>query len=355
MKGLILSGGFGTRLRPLTHTSAKQLIPVANKPILHYAIEALKRSGIKDIGIVVGDTRQEIKSAIGSGKDFGVKITYIEQEKPLGLAHAVKISKKFIKDESFVMYLGDNILKDGIFEFVETFRNKKSNANILLTRVPHPEHFGVAELDRSGKVVKLTEKPKNPKSNLALVGIYIFDKNIFKAVEKIKPSSRNELEITDAIQWLIDNGFTVESHEVSGWWKDTGKPEDILEANQLVLEDIEGKIEGKVDKDTEISGRVVIEKGAEIVKSQLRGPLIIGAGSKIIRSYIGPFTSIGNSARIESSEIEHSIILPESEIIGIQGRIDQSLIGRGVKIVSRRTKPSTHRFILGDRSDITLA
>lgn len=355
MKGLILSGGFGTRLRPLTHTSAKQLIPVANKPILFYAIEAVRDAGIKDIGIVVGDTKEEIKEAIGTGKNFGVKITYIEQEAPLGLAHAVKISKGFLRNEPFVMYLGDNILKEGIKEFVEAFKKKKSNALILLSRVPHPEYFGVADLDKSGKVVKLTEKPKSPKSNLALVGVYIFDKNIFKAVQNIKPSRRKELEITDAIQWLINKGLTVESHEVSGWWKDTGKPEDILEANQLVLEDIESKIQGKIDKETEITGRVIIEKGAEVKRSQLRGPLIIGKGSRVINSYIGPFTSISYSVKVDSSEVEHSIILEESEIVGIQGRIDQSLIGKGVKIISRRTKPSTHKFVLGDRSDITLA
>ncbi len=355
MKGLILSGGAGTRLRPLTYTGAKQLIPIANKPTLFYAIEAIRDAGITDIGIVVGETVKEIKSAIGNGEAFDVKITYIGQEAPLGLAHAVKISKEFLGDSPFVMFLGDNILKEGISDFVEAFKKSKPNALILLTRIEHPEQFGVVELDKDGKIIKLTEKPKEPKSNLALVGVYIFDSNIFAAVEDIKPSFRGELEITDAIQWLIDNEYKVEHHEVSGWWKDTGKPEDILAANLLVLEDIEGKIEGKIDRSSDISGRVIIEKDAQIIESTIRGPVIIGSGTKIVKSYIGPFTSVGRGVLIESSEIEHSIVMEESEILNIKGRIDESLIGKGVKLTSRLAKPSSHKFVLGDRSNITLA
>ena len=355
MKGLILSGGAGTRLRPLTHTSAKQLIPVANKPILFYGIEALANVGIKEIGMIVGDTRAEVMKEVGDGSRWKVKITYIEQEAPLGLAHAVKIAKPYLKDEPFIMYLGDNILREGIPGFVESFEKNKPNALILLTKVSNPEQFGVAEVSKEGKVLKLVEKPKEPKSNLALVGVYLFDSNIFKAVEGIKPSWRGELEITDAIQWLLDHGYKVESHEVTGWWKDTCKPEDILAANLLVLEEIETRISGKIDKASDVSGRLIIEKDAEVVNSTIRGPVIIGERSKIIDSYLGPFTSIGYGVKIESSEIEHSIVMEECEIINIKGRIDESLIGRGVKISSRATKPSSHKFVLGDRSDIVLA
>ncbi len=356
MKGLILSGGVGSRLRPLTHTSAKQLIPIANKPILFYALEAMKEAGIKDIGIVVGDTKEEIQEAVGDGSSFGLSITYIEQEAPLGLAHAVKISKDFIKDDHFVMYLGDNILKDGVKDFVEEFESKGApNALILLCEVPHPEHFGVAELDKNGKVTRLVEKPKVPKSKFALVGAYIFDSNIFKAVENIKPSWRKELEITDAIQWLIDKGYKVESHKVKGWWKDTGKPEDILEANKLVLEMISSDIKGEIDKKSDLNGEIVLGKGSKVIGSTLRGPVAIAENCLIKNSYIGPFTSINYGAKIEGSEIEHSIILEETEIVNIKGRIDESLVGKGAKIRSRDDKPKSHKFILGDKSDITLA
>nr|MBC8359156.1 glucose-1-phosphate thymidylyltransferase [Candidatus Aminicenantes bacterium] len=291
MKGLILSGGKGTRLRPLTFTQAKQLVPVANKPILFYGIEALKEAGIKKIGIVVGDTRKEIKEVAGDGRRWGVQISYIEQEAPLGLAHAVRISEGFLGDEPFVMYLGDNILKSGIKSLVEEFKKKRPNSLILLTEVPDPQMFGVAEL-KDGKVVRLVEKPKKPMSNLALVGVYMFDSHIFEAVNAIKPSWRNELEITDAIQYLVEHGYEVHPHLVTGWWKDTGKIEDILEANRLILESIEGKTQGKVDEASKINGQVIIEEGVIVQNSIIRGPAIIGAETEIIDSYIGPFTSI---------------------------------------------------------------
>ena len=351
MKGLVLSGGKGTRLRPLTFTQAKQLVPVANKPVLFYGIEALKEAGITDIGIVVGDTKDEIREAVGDGSRFGVKITYIEQDAPLGLAHAVKISEDFLKKDSFVMYLGDNVLKKGITSLVREFEEKRPNSLILLTEVPDPQMFGVAELE-DGKIVNLVEKPKEPKSNLALVGVYMFDFHIFEAVKAIKPSWRDELEITDAIQYLVEHGYEVHPHTVSGWWKDTGKIEDILEANRLILEGMAGKNEGDIDADSKVNGEVLIEKGVVVRNSTIRGPAIIGAETVIIDSYIGPFTSIQNNCRIEKTELENSIVLEGSEICDVGSRIDESLIGRGVKIYKCPPKPSVYRFMVGDKSEI---
>jgi len=351
MKGLILSGGKGTRLRPLTFTQAKQLVPVANKPVLFFGIEALQEAGIKEIGIVVGDTKDEIKEAVGDGTRWGIDIHYIEQEAPLGLAHAVKISESYLGKESFVMYLGDNILKSGIKSLVEEFEEQKPNSLILLTEVPNPQMFGVAEL-KDGKVVKLVEKPKKPMSNLALVGVYMFDLHIFEAVKAIKPSWRDELEITDAIQYLIDNGYSVHPHLVSGWWKDTGKIEDILEANRLILESIAGSIEGEVDARSKIKGDVLLEKGVTVKNSTIRGPAIIGAGTEIIDSYVGPFTSIQSRCKIIKTEIEHSIVLEGSEIHDVGSRIDESLIGRDVKVYKSLAKPSAYRLIIGDKGEI---
>jgi glucose-1-phosphate thymidylyltransferase len=351
MKGLILSGGKGTRLRPLTFTQAKQLVPVANKPVLFYGIEALNQAGISEIGIIVGDTKDEIKQATGDGTRWGLNITYIEQAAPLGLAHAVKISEDFLGEEPFVMYLGDNILKSGISSLVEEFQQKQPNSIILLTEVPNPQMFGVAEL-KDGRVVKLVEKPKEPASNLALVGVYLFDSSIFQAVKAIKPSWRNELEITDAIQYLIEHGFEVQPHLVTGWWKDTGKIEDILEANRLILETISGSNQGKVDDRSRINGQVVLEKGVVIKNSIIRGPAIIGENSEIMDSYIGPFTSIQNDCKIIQTEIEHSIVLERSEIVEVGSRIDESLIGREVRIFKCPPKPSVYRFMVGDKSEI---
>ncbi|MFH1784763.1 MAG: glucose-1-phosphate thymidylyltransferase, partial [bacterium] len=345
MKALILSGGTGTRLRPITHTSAKQLVPVANKPILFYGIEAIKAAGINDIGIIVGQTKDEIKAAVGDGSKWNVNITYIEQEAPLGLAHAVKIAEDFIGDDCFVMFLGDNLIKDGITSLVKDFEKNRPNAQILLARVPHPEQFGVAELD-DDKIIRLVEKPKKPKSDLALVGVYMFDKNIFTAVNNIKPSGRNELEITDAIQYLIDHDFNVHPHIISGWWKDTGKLEDILEANRIILGTLNERIDGEVDAKSKIEGNVVIEKGAQILNSVIRGPVIIGKDSKIVDSYIGPFTSVYFGVSIEGSELEHSIILEGSKIIGIK-RIEDSLVGQNAQILKSTKKPLAYRIMVG--------
>lgn len=351
MKGLILSGGKGTRLRPLTFTSAKQLIPIANKPVLFYGIEALRDAGITDIGIVVGDTKEEVKDAVGYGEAWGVQITYIEQEEPAGLAHAVLISEGYLGGETFVMYLGDNLILGGIRELVKEFTDTSPNCHILLAKVPNPTQFGVAEL-LDGKVIRLIEKPKEPKSDLALVGVYMFDSNIFEAVKKIKPSWRNELEITDAIQYLIDKGYAVYPHMVKGWWKDTGKLDDLLEANKMVLDSMDTSIGGFVDSESKVDFKVVIEKGAEITRSTIRGPAIIGKDSKIINSFVGPFTSIGDRVTIKESEIEHSIVLEGSSIIDIRRRIEDSLIGKDVEISKSPLKPKAYRFMLGDYSKV---
>lgn len=352
MKGLILAGGKGTRLRPLTYTSAKQLVPVANKPVLFFAIEAVVAAGIEEIGIIVGDTREEIRAAAGDGSRFGAKITYIEQEAPLGLAHAVKIARPFLGDDSFVMYLGDNLIAGGIESLVKEFVELGCNSQILLAEVPNPSQFGVAELGENGKVLRLTEKPKEPKSNLALVGVYMFDPTIFESVERIRPSARGELEITDAIQDLVDRGLDVHPHLVRGWWKDTGKLEDMLEANRIVLEALEPRHGSAAGVGTAIEGRVDIGAGVHISQSLIRGPVVIGDGAVIEHSFIGPYTSIGDGCTLSHCEIENSIVLAGSEIRDIPLRIDGSLVGRNVKIRRSDGKPKAYRFMLGDNSEV---
>jgi len=351
MKGLILSGGKGTRLRPLTYTSAKQLVPVANKPVLFYGIEAIADAGIREIGIVVGDTQAEIRAAVGDGSRWNVRIEYIEQDAPRGLAHAVKISEPFIGRDPFVMYLGDNLLNKGITHFVREFDRERPAAQILLARVPDPQMFGVAEL-RDGIVVRLVEKPKEPIGDLALVGVYMFGPQVFESVNRIKPSFRNELEITDAIQDLIDRGLTVRPHIVDGWWKDTGKLEDMLEANRLILDTLERRIEGSIDGESRIEGKVVIETGAVVERSVIRGPAIIGARAKIVHAYVGPFTSIMNDVVIQDTEVEHSIVLEGSCLRDLANRVIDSLIGKNVQIYRVPVKPSAYRFMLGDNSEV---
>ncbi|HLG57689.1 MAG TPA: glucose-1-phosphate thymidylyltransferase [Vicinamibacterales bacterium] len=351
MKGLILSGGKGTRLRPLTYTSAKQLVPIANKPVLFYGIEAIAEAGIRDIGIVVGDTQAEIRAAVGDGSRWGVRVTYIEQDAPRGLAHAVKISQGFIGSDPFVMYLGDNLLNKGISQFVQDFVREAPAAQILLARVPDPQMFGVAEL-RNGKVVRLVEKPKEPIGDLALVGVYMFGPQVFESVNRIKPSFRNELEITDAIQDLIDQGLTVRPQIVEGWWKDTGKLEDMLEANRLILETFDRRVDGQVDAESRVEGKVVIEAGAVVERSVIRGPAIIGNGARIIQAYVGPYTSIMNDVVIQDTEIEHSIVLECSSLRDLANRVTDSLIGKNVRIYRIPVKPSAYRFMLGDNSEV---
>jgi glucose-1-phosphate thymidylyltransferase len=351
VKGLILSGGKGTRLRPLTYTSAKQLVPVANKPVLFYGIESLVKAGIREIGIVVGETHAEIRAAVGDGSRWGACVTYIEQDAPRGLAHAVLIAEPFIGREPFVVYLGDNLLAKGITPFVEQFVRDDPAAQILLARVPDPQRFGVAELN-DGRVTRLVEKPIKPVSDYALVGVYMFGPEVFTSVKRIRPSSRDELEITDAIQDLIDRGLEVRPHIVDGWWKDTGKLEDILEANRLILDTIERRIEGTVDAESRVEGKVVVEAGAVIERSVVRGPVIIGAGARLVHAYIGPFTAIMNNVEIRDSEVEHSIVLEGSCVSDVANRIEDSLIGRNVRIYRLPVKPSAYRFMLGDNSEV---
>ena len=353
IKALILSGGRGTRLRPITYTSATQLVPIANKPILFYGLEAVRDAGITDVGIVVGETAEEVKRVLGDGSRFGLQIDYVQQEAPLGLAHAVKISREYIGDESFVMYLGDNLLKNGIRSFVEEFDRGGADAQILLAQVENPGEFGVAELEEE-RVVGLEEKPKQPKSDFALVGVYMFNEKIFEAVDNIKPSWRGELEITDAIQYLIDRGFVVKSHIVDGWWKDTGKLEDILEANHMILKEFEPLLESEPDQDSEIQGAVNLAKNVTIQGSVLHGPCVIGEGTRIIDAYIGPFTSVGPNTEIVRSEVENSIILEECVIRDIGSRISSSLIGRNVTVAKSKKPPQSYRFMVGDNSDIVI-
>jgi glucose-1-phosphate thymidylyltransferase len=353
MKGLILSGGKGTRLYPITYTSAKQLVPVANKPVLFRVIEAIRDAGIDDIGIVVGDTAREIQDAVGGGKRWGVKITYINQDEPLGLAHAVKVSQKFLGNDRFVMFLGDNVIEGGISGLISEFETSNYNCQIVLTPVENPSRYGVAELDPdTRRIIRLVEKPRNPPSNLVLVGIYMFDEHVWEAVSAITPSWRGELEITDAIQYLVDQGYNVHPYVHRGWWIDTGEPGEMLEANDLVLDEIEHRIEGYVDRDSEVNGKVTIEKGAEIINSRIRGPAIIGEDTRIVNSYIGPFTSIYHHALIEDSEIEHSIVLEHSQVLDIPYRIEDSLIGRNSQITRSPIKPKALKMTLGDHSRV---
>jgi len=351
VKGLILSGGKGTRLRPLTHTRAKQLVPIANKPVLFYGIEAIVAAGIQEIGVVVGDTREEIQAALGDGSRFGARITYIEQEAPRGLAHAVLISETYLRGEPFVMYLGDNVIADGITTLVDAYRRLGCNSQILLAKVPNPEQFGVAELE-DGRVVRLTEKPKRPKSDLALVGVYMFDDSIWEAVKAIRPSSRNELEITDAIQWLVDHGKSVHPHLVSGWWKDTGKIEDMLEANRIILDTFVARGLESVDSESRVEGKVVVEPGAKLTRCTVRGPAVIGEGTEIRDAFVGPYTAVGPNCLIDRCEIENSIVLEGSRLERIPVRIADSLIGKNVRIHPGLERPRVHRFLIGDNSEV---
>jgi glucose-1-phosphate thymidylyltransferase len=354
VKALVLAGGTGTRLRPITHTSAKQLLPVANKPVLFYGLEAIAEAGITDVGIVVGDTAPAIEAAVGDGSAFGIRTTYIRQDAPRGLAHAVLVARDFLGDDDFVMYLGDNFIVGGITRLVEEFRATRPHAQIMLTQVANPREFGVAELDETGKVIGLEEKPRQPKSDLALVGVYMFTPAIHEAVLELKPSWRGELEITEAIDWLIDHGKTVRSTTITGYWKDTGNVTDMLEVNRLVLESVEPRYDGTTGAGCEIIGRVVIEAGAHVSGSRIVGPAIIGAGSKVTGSYIGPFTAIGQDCVIEESEIEYSILLRGASIRGVR-RIQASLIGHDAEVTPAPTVPRVHRLVLGDHSMVQIS
>lgn len=370
MKGLILSGGAGTRLRPITHTSAKQLVPIANKPILFYGIEDMARAGISEIGIVTGQTAEEVEAAVGDGSRFGVQITYIHQPEPLGLAHCVLIAKDFLGDDDFVMYLGDNMLEEDLTSFVESFERAQDlkrqpqllegadgqeapAAQILLCPVPDPSRFGVATINEAGHVTELVEKPSEPVSDLALVGVYLFTPAIHEAVAAIEPSDRGELEITDAIQWLIDAGLVV-SHEIlRGWWLDTGKKDPLLESNRRVLESLTGDIRGSVDENSAVDGMVILEQGAKLINSQVRGPVVIGAGATIENSYVGPYTSLADECVVRDSEVENSVVLERSVISGIPRLVD-SLIGRDALVERSDVRPKATRLMIGDDCSVGL-
>ncbi|HEX4563067.1 MAG TPA: glucose-1-phosphate thymidylyltransferase [Solirubrobacteraceae bacterium] len=359
LKGLILSGGKGTRLRPITHTSAKQLVPVANKPVLFYGIEAMAAAGIGDVGIVIApETGPEIERAVGDGSRFGLRVSYIVQDEPLGLAHAVLTAEAFLGTGPFVMYLGDNLLQGGITELVAAFREGSPDALILLTPVPDPENYGVAELEGAtdrdpGRVVRLVEKPAQPHTDLALVGVYMFNSRIHDAARAISPSGRGELEITDAIQHLVDAGLRVEPHIVRGWWKDTGRFEDMLEANRLILDSLAARVEGEL-VDSRVDGRVVVERGARLERTTVRGPAIIGADARLTDCYIGPYTAIGEACEIARSEVEHSILLAGCTVSDLDGRMESSLLGRNVTVRRGERAPRAYGFVVGDNSDISI-
>ncbi len=353
MKALILAGGKGTRLRPITFSMAKQLVPVANKPVIEYGIEAIAAAGVKDFGIIVADTAKAIEEVVGDGSRFGIKVTYIPQPDPLGLAHAVATAKDFLGHDDFIMYLGDNMIKSSLSDLVSEFKDPSVAATILLTPVPNPSDFGVAEL-KDGIVSRLQEKPKDPKSNLALVGVYLFRESIHDHIAHLKPSARGEFEITDAIQSLVDGGLNVHSHIVQGWWKDTGTVEAMLEANRLILEDMPTDIQGQVDEDSRIEGRVVLAKGCKVVNSVIRGPAVIGANCHIENSYIGPFSAIDSGTTLKDTEIEYSIVLQDCELVRPGARIEASLIGRGAKVGHAESVPKSMQLVLGDSSQVTL-
>ena len=353
MKALITAGGHGTRLRPITHTQNKHLIPIANKLMLQYALEFAQDAGIIDVGIIINRNDESIKNAFGDGRDFGIQLTYIPQEAPLGLAHVVKISESFIGDDNFIFYLGDNILVGGLRKFIDDFEKNSSNCHLVLSKVPDPNRFGVAEVV-DGSIVSIEEKPDNPKSDLAVTGIYLYDKNIFEAVNNIEPSPRGELEISDAHQYLLHKGFNLSYSEITGWWKDTGKPSDLLDANRLVLENIKSDIAGNVDKNSTISGRVKIGANSRLINSNIRGPVAIGNNTTIEESNIGPYSAIGNKCNIKGSEVEYSIIMDGCHINKVQRRIKSSLLGNNVEILRSKTRPAIHRFMLGDQSHIEI-
>jgi glucose-1-phosphate thymidylyltransferase len=352
LKGLILSGGRGTRLRPITFTSAKQLVPVANKPVLFYGIEAMAEAGIREVGVIIApETGDEIREVTGDGSRFGVEITYILQDEPAGLAHAVLTAEPFLGSSPFVMYLGDNLLQGGMEDLVQEFRSEAPEALILLTPVPDPQNYGVAELGTDGTVVRLVEKPPQPATDLALVGVYMFTPRIHEAAKAIEPSARGELEITDAIQWLVDNEHRVQPHVVRGWWKDTGRLDDMLEANRLILDTLVRRIDGELEE-AQVDGRVVVEHGARLERATVRGPAIIGSGAVVRDAYIGPYTAVGRNCVIEGAEVEHSILLEGSSVRHIDGRMESSLLGRDVAISRGDRQPRAYRFMVGDKSEI---
>jgi glucose-1-phosphate thymidylyltransferase len=356
MKGLVLAGGAGTRLRPLTYSGAKQLVPVANRPILFYVMDNLVDAGITDIGMIISpETGAEVKATVGDGSRWNARVEYILQDRPGGLAHAVRTAAPYLGSDDFCMFLGDNLIGTMIKDAVATFgASKELAASVMLKEVPNPSSFGVAEVDGDGNVTRLVEKPKEPKSNLALVGIYLFRHSIFGAIDQIKPSARGELEITDAISKLIELGGRVRFERVTSWWLDTGKKDDLLLANDTVLDSwLKDDVRGTVDAASTITGRVCIEEGAEVVRSQIRGPVTIGKGARIVDSRIGPFTSLGDGVVVERSTVDHSVIMEQSRIVDI-ARLEDSLIGRRVAVHPGKAHAGSLSLLVGDDCKIEL-
>lgn len=353
MKGLILSGGKGSRLRPFTYTNAKQLVPIANKPVLFYAIEQLVEAGVTDIGIIVGDTAEQVKAAVGDGSQFGAKVTFIQQEAPLGIAHAVKTAQGFLGESKFCLYLGDNFVLGGIKSYVDSFLATGANSQILLHPVDNPQAFGIAQL-ANGKVTRIVEKPQDPPTNLAVIGIYMLDRNVFDVIATLKPSGRGELEITDALQGLIDRGLRVDAEVMDRYWIDTGKMDDILNANRMVLGTMSHRVEGEVDERSRVYEPVVLEAGARVVNSVLRGPLIVGAGTEVVESYIGPGTAIDRNCRVKGCRIEDSVVMEDTAIEEIHWPIVRSLIGRFVELRGAAGVGSGYSLTLGDHSRIEM-
>ena len=355
LKGLVLSGGRGTRLRPLTHTAAKQLVPVANRPILYYVLDNLADAGIRDVGIIISpETGKAIQEAARDGAAWGMKVEYILQEEPLGLAHAVKVARGFLGTHPFIMYLGDNLIGSGIRGYCEHFANANSDASILLKEVGEPSNFGIAEIDSAGKVTRLVEKPLEPRSNLALVGIYFFSRRIHEAIDRIVPSARGELEITDAIQDLLHRGHTVLSHHLDGWWLDTGKKDDLLTANTVVLDEwVKRRLDGEADPQSQITGRVQLGSGSRVINSTVRGPVVIGENVLVENSFVGPFTSIARGCRIISSVLEHCVLLENAKIDHVD-RLEDSLIGKNSAVIKDHNARQAYRLMIGDDSEVVI-
>ncbi len=353
MKALLTAGGHGTRLRPITYTQNKHLIPIANKLMLKYAIDYLKESDIYEIGIIINANDESIINAFGDGKNYGVEITYIEQDQPLGLAHVVKISQSFIGNDDFIFYLGDNILIGGVKSFINDFKKMKSNCHLVLSQVPDPSRFGVADIV-DNQIVNIQEKPISPRSNLAVTGIYLYDSNIFEAVNNIKPSKRGELEISDAHQFLIENGYEVSFSEITGWWKDTGQPSDLLDANCLVLDNIKSQNNGNIDDMSKMAGEVIIGKNSSIINSIIKGPVIIDNDCTIKDSYIGPYSSIGKNCKITNAKVEYSILMEGCVLDSLNQIMKSSLLGKNVKVVGSNNQNNNSTFLLGDQSYVEL-
>ena len=353
MKALLTAGGHGTRLRPITYTQNKHLIPIANKLMLQYAIDYLKESDIYEIGIIINANDESIINEFGNGKNYGVEITYIEQDQPLGLAHVVKISQSFIGNDDFIFYLGDNILVGGVKSFINDFKKMKSNCHLVLSQVPDPNRFGVADIV-DNQIVNIQEKPISPRSNLAVTGIYLYDSNIFEAVNNIKPSKRGELEISDAHQFLIENGYEVSFSEITGWWKDTGQPSDLLDANCLVLDNIKAQNNGNIDDMSKMTGEVIIGKNSSIINSIIKGPVIIDNDCIIKDSYIGSYSSIGKNCKITNAKVEYSILMEGCVLDSLNQIMKSSLLGKNVNVVGSNNQNNNSTFLLGDQSYVEL-